>query len=988
MSTRVRAPLSGLLAFFIALVGVAPRDAAAQLGAGSIAGVVRDATGSVLPGVTVDVSSPALIEKTRTVVTDGNGLYRVVDLRPGLYAVAFTLAGFNTVRREGIELVANFTATVNAEMRVGGLEETITVSGQSPVVDVQNTAARNIISRDVLDSVPSGRTLPAFAALTPGLSIPGAGQDVGGSKGETFFTGSIHGSKEFISVQEGFITTTRGAGGRIFVPNPGSAQEVSIELGGGSAEFQVGGVQLNFIPREGGNRFSGDLFTTYTNRHLQGTNVSPAIIARGLTEANVNRVDEIYEYTGSLGGPIARDRVWFYTSQRWWGASARMAGIYFNRTPQSFLYTADQSQPAINNWVNRHHDGRLTWQAAAQHKFAVSYNLQFRCDCYRGIDGSVVSAAGLPANGILTPEATHVRRYRSNVLVASWTHPASNKLLFEGAASMQLMPWWNRPQPGVSPDTTAVQELSTNLYYRAPLGLQDYWTNNFYYRGSASYVTGSHTFKAGAYFAQAWNRIQTRVHNDMTFALRNGVPAQITVWTTPYEARTVVDGDLGLFAQDQWTLGRLTTNLGLRFDYLKMSVPAQQLSSTRFAQAADYDAVSCVPCFTDVSPRLSASYDLFGNGKTAIKVSAGRYVAYGGNLANSVNPINARVNSATRAWSDRNGDFAPQDDELGPLSPAAFGTVRIVNRYASDVTEGFGHRDYNWQFSSGIQHELWPNMAVNVSYFRTSWRNLTATNNAALTAADFDPYCITLPADPRFPGGGGNPICGLYDVKPERFGALNNVVDLASAFGSQTEVFNGVDATVKMRLPRGAFLQGGLSTGRNVTDSCAFNSRPEITPSGFAANTPRAEAFCRVGLPLAAGTQLKLNGSYTLPWDVQASAAFQNLPGAMIAASYVATNADIRTSLGRNLSGSVTQVVVANVIPPGHAFEPRFSQLDVRLSKNIRLARVALQASLDVYNLFNASPVLTQNTRFGPAWQRPTGILDARLAKVGAKLTF
>ena len=467
------------------------QDASAQLGASAIAGVVRDATGSVLPGVTVEVASPALIDKTRSVVTDGNGLYRVVDLRPGTYLVTFTLAGFNTVRREGIELVANFTATVNADLRVGGLEETITVSGQSPVVDVQNTSARNIISREVLDSVPSGRTLSAYAALTPGLSIPGAGQDVGGSKGETFFTGSIHGSKEFISVQEGFITTTRGAGGRIYVPNPGSAQEVSIELGGGSAEFQVGGVQLNFIPREGGNRFTGDLFTTYTNSNFQGSNVSPAVAARGLTEANVNKVDEIHEYTASLGGPLKADTLWFYTSQRWWGASARMAGIYFNSTPQAWVYTPDTSRPAINNWVNRHHDGRLTWQAAPKHKFALSYAYQPRCDCYRGIDGSVVSAAGLPTGGILTPEATHVRRYRSNVAVASWTYPASNKLLFEGAMSMQLMPWWNRPQPGVSDTTTAVQELSTNTYYRAPLGLQDYWTNNFYYRFASSYVVKS-----------------------------------------------------------------------------------------------------------------------------------------------------------------------------------------------------------------------------------------------------------------------------------------------------------------------------------------------------------------------------------------------------------------------------------------------------------------------------------------------------------------
>jgi hypothetical protein len=238
------------------------------------------------------------------------------------------------------------------------------------------------------------------------------------------------------------------------------------------------------------------------------------------------------------------------------------------------------------------------------------------------------------------------------------------------------------------------------------------------------------------------------------------------------------------------------------------------------------------------------------------------------------------------------------------------------------------------------------------------------------------------------PGGGGNEICGLFDVKPTLFGQVNNLVTQGSNFGKQTEVFNGVDLTMRMRFGRGSFLQGGLSTGQTATNNCYAKDRPNVTPQGLPSNTPRTDAFCNVAPPYSANTQLKLNGSYTLPWDVQASAAFQNLPGVPVTASYVATNAQIVPSLHRNLSGSVTQVIVANVIPPGSAYENRFSQLDLRLSKIFQIGTTRLQASFDLFNLLNASPILTENGRYGPAWLTPTGILDARLAKFGAKFTF
>jgi hypothetical protein len=218
-STRAASAAVTLTLFaLVALMLLAP-DVAGQTNTSSIAGVVKDTSGAVLPGVTVEASSPALIERERNAITDSQGQYKIVDLSVGTYSVTFNLTGFSTLKREGVQLTANFTATVNADLSVGSVSEAITVSGQSPVVDTRTVAARNVVSRDVLDTVPSGKTLPAFVALTPGMTVPPTGQDVGGSKGETFFTASIHGSKEFLTVFDGFDTTGGAAGGRIFVPD-------------------------------------------------------------------------------------------------------------------------------------------------------------------------------------------------------------------------------------------------------------------------------------------------------------------------------------------------------------------------------------------------------------------------------------------------------------------------------------------------------------------------------------------------------------------------------------------------------------------------------------------------------------------------------------------------------------------------------------------------------------------------------------------------
>ncbi|HYR89442.1 MAG TPA: carboxypeptidase regulatory-like domain-containing protein [Terriglobia bacterium] len=1002
---------------------------AQSAGGGAIAGVVRDTSGAVIPGVMVEAVSPALIEKVRSVVSDERGLYRIVDLRPGSYSVTFTLPGFSTFKRDGIELTTSFTTTINAEMTAGSLAETVTVLEEAPVVDVQNVLQQTTIARDTLDAIPTTKRLGQYASIIPGATYTNPTfQDVGGNQGEGGQFG-VHGQRgaDLSTNVEGLNQNQQALG--VFSFNSQAFQEIVVETSGMSAEAMTGGVQLNIISKDGGNRLSGSLSMAYTGPSLQMGNLTDALRARGLnTDISIRKS---YDYGGALGGPIKKDKLWFFTAHRWWGASRYIQGSYFNKAQGTLFYEPDLDRVSHNDEYFQDHSLRLTWQVTPKHKIIGSFSHQNNCSCPFGLTGVGGVNAVKPA-----PESRGYHIYNPQFFpLVSWTYTATNRLLFEAGQSVLVLNEDSRRQPYVGPNDIRVTDLAINTVYGSDAN-NNIWSGSYVRRFvtkynsrfSASHNTGSHSFKTGLIY-QRYNLGRSGRYTDInqinqarSYTFRNRIPVSVTLWATPFEFLEHTT-NLGLFVQDKWTVGKLTLNLGLRYDYLNGNVPAQQLPAGIFVPARDFPAVKNTPNWKNVNPRIGTSYDIFGNGKTAFKLSLGRFVPY--TVTASSNPAANQAANATRMWDDytypvgdpRRGNYVPDcvlgtsvpgaNGECGGLSDQTFGQVRAGNiRFADDAMTGFNRQFHNWQGSVSVQQELRQGMALNVGYFRTWYGGFLVTDNLAVKPDDFDPYCVPVPVDRRLRNG-GEKVCGFYDIKPALFGATDNLRTQASNYGKRTEIYNGIDISLTSRFARGGQFSGGLSVGRTVTDACevvaklpeallgtdpAANTGPGTLSAGTA-NSWSPSQFCHVTSPWSAGTQVKFLAVYPLPWGLQTSATYQNISGIPVTATYPAPNSQIATLLGRNL-GSCRGAATCNanvnteLIAPNTRYEDRLQQVDLRFSKRFRVESVTLRGNFDIYNVFNGSAILSQNTGYGLQWLTPYETMGGRLFKFSTQFEF
>lgn len=974
----------------------------------SITGTVTDTSGAVLPGVTVEAASPAIIEKVRLAVTDGVGQYRITELRPGAYTVTFSLPGFSTIVRDGITLTGAFTAAVDVEMRVGALEETITVTGEAPIVDVQSSTRQRVMDEEAISALPTGRNMFNLGVLIPGISISTGGltaQDVGGSLGPETRALVAHGGRtedqRFMMNGVSLSSMIGGGWGGGAIPNATGVTEMVFDTASVSADLATGGVRINFIAREGGNQYHGTFAGAFANSSMQTSNIGSDLLALNPNLVNAGGIDKNWDFNPGVGGPIVQDKMWFFLSGRYQGANLFVPGMFYDKNannPNAWTYDPDLSRPAALEKVWYDAQLRLSYQVTPRNKIGLTYQNQIFCACHDNITST------------RAPEAGRDRRFPvQRPVLLDWTAPVTSKLLLEASGIHRVERWGNMHLQEkdflIDPSIVGVQEQAgaiPNLIYRSNTGTyNNSWNENFHWRFNVSYVTGSHAFKVGANDAYGHYENQTYATNPVSYRFRNGVPNRITIQALPDVQANSVKRDFGLFAQDRWTVNRMTLSLGLRYDHFVNGYPAQTLGPTPFTpnrnlSFPESDNLS----YHDITPKSQIAFDLFGDGRTALKASFNKYLqglGTTGTLTSGPNPIARITRSVNRNWTDGNQNYIPDCDLLNPadqntlasggdrcfaFNDAGFGQNFFTTTYDPDLLAGWGKRSYNWEFSAGVQHEIVPRVSVDVGYFRRWYGNFLVTDNRAVAASDYDYFSVVAPANAALPGGGGYTVSGFANLNPAAFGrAADNLLTFSSNYGDESDNWNGVDVNVNARLANGVFLQGGTSTGRRSTDRCEIWAKvPEAAGADELPYCKQSDSW---------QTQVKGVASYLVPRiDVTIAGTYQFLPGAEIEANWAATNAVIAPSLGRNLSGGAANQTV-DLLAPQSTWNEGLSQLDLRVGKLLRLGGTRTSINLDIYNVFNSNTVLSQNNTFtGAAWPVPLSVLQARFFKIGAQFDF
>jgi hypothetical protein len=1033
------------LAIVTVLLLLVPATARAQIAA-QLTGTVKDASGAVLPGVTVEASGPALTEKSRSVVTDGSGQYRIIDLPPGTYTLTATLPGFNTVQRTGLTVAGTQTLTIPIEMKVGALQETITVSGEAPVVDVQNTKREVVINSDVIEALPATRTAGSLLNITPGITVDNNGLQA--TPTMTFFSARGGPTNEGRMTVNGMTVAAAFNGGGVssYILDTVGADEVTTNVSGGLGEMEVGGPVMNIVPRSGGNRFAGQAFINGAGGWSKGDNLDDALRNVGIKETP----GIIKSYDGSVlySGPIKKDRVWFYGMYRKLNTITAVEGIRWNANAYDLSrwdWVEDPSITARRLQGRQMFIGRASAQITSKNRVTFSHEHQLRCEgspLKVGDPGCATRGDDWVASGSAStsPEAnTNYLDFPYDVTQALWTNPLTSRILLE--AGFSRLRYGHAGGPGQLPPDgifdISVSERSTatnpetglpyapraNYSYRALAQYNDNVSWPMTWRSSVSYVTGAHNMKVGyqgSYLANQTDRKRNPTLFSYTFNRGEPVSFAMTIpeWETADRTEVVA-----LFGQDSWTHGRVTVQGALRYDRAWSFSPAEHNGTTSTSKinptAITFDKTYSVHTYNDITPRFGFAYDVFGTGKTAIKFNVGHYLVSATNDGRFTtnNPANRVVSAVDRNWTDTNGDKVVDCDLLNfsaqngvdscaaltgnSLNFGQFGNATTTTNPA--LLTGWGVRPNDWQWGLTVQQQVIPRVSAEIGYSHRWFKGVQVTDNVNRDPSQYDKYTVTAPTDSRLAGGGGYPIDIYVPTAAAAKVAAQNYVTFETDFGPErTNHYDGVDVTLNARLKQGLTLQAGTTTGRSVVDTCATSTKID-SPD------PRN---CRSNNPFQ--TTLRGLASYTIPKvDVLVSATLRSQPVVGRSASMNLPNTclgwDFPTQtgcsqqtvlglLGRLPSGSSsTGTTGIGLTDNEHQIwdTSRRTQIDMRFAKIVRLGRTRTDIGVDLSNLLNTNYATSWDNTYqivdqttGGTWNNPTAVYTPRFVRLNFTVNF
>jgi len=919
----------------------------AQSGTGAISGTVQDSSGAVLPGVTVTLVNPGTVGGAQVAIADARGAYQFARLVPGRYGVRGELQGFRTTVHENVVVNADVTARVDIRLEVGDVIETLTVTGESPVVDTTSTLNQTVLDRTVIAALPSRNDLWGVAKVVPSVILDK--YDVGGSEAYGDSIATVHGARQGAegSLMIDGMEIYCGANGGLPCTylDPAGYQEINFQAGNAPAESAKGGVAYNLVTRTGTNVFHGGFAFNGTNQHLQSNNITgelrrdllAGVPARALA-ANPSLVPgakilHMFNVTGNASGPIVRDKLW-------WAAT-----LDYGELDQLLLgsYNPEGTQTVDDN-LRKTYSGKISWQISPSHQLHFYELMVQKAAFHRPGEGTTQ----FYESRALIYQYPNLKRVHQS----RWTGVLSPRLLAEVKSSLLYGPTIQPARPEVKPGDIPRFDRVTlvNSVARPTYG----WTPQYRFvlQSSLSYVARAHELKFG------YQRDHANLHTQqysmshypsgLRAIYRDGVPDSVNTYNTPVDFEQWHDIQ-SVYAQDKWNpIRKLTISAGLRLQRVVGGMPAACQAQTPFIDAQCFPEIKNVPNFVNLAPRLGVIYDVFGDGRTALKLTANRYLlGLGVEYTGRINAI--RLTNDTRAWTDRNNDLTPQLDELGPSSGLDLGTTA---RYSADT-----EAPYSNELSVVLEHQLPGALVVSVGYFHHGTRREIGSRNVAIPLESYTPLQVVEKSS-------GQQVT-VYNQDPKLRGKFDTLWDNYPELDSD---YNGVEVNVRKRLSNRWMILGGMSYGRSTGDiyGTADLNDPNLT---------FRQGLLNQDVPLA----VKVSGLYELPYGISLSASAQHANGFPERTT---------VSVGRD-TVALTQVTQSLLVSPaGTTRLPSVNVIDLSVRKSFRSGGLKFEPVVDLFNIGNINTITFRTTQLGPAYNRVLRIFRGRMVKVGFNIDF